>query len=72
MTDRDRIAAVVVEAEDPEGSAIARASAIIEAMSVLARAGYRLLLVQPGEHVIRRRHDRRRRWWHRLSTKEER
>ena len=70
MNDRlesERVAALVVEDVDFEGSAVTRVKAVVNAMSELQRAGLRMVLIDgvSTEVTVRRVEDRRRRWWRR-------
>jgi hypothetical protein len=70
MNDRlesERVAALVVEDVDFEGSAVTRVKAVVNAMSELRRAGLRMVLIDgvSTEVTVRRVEDRRRRWWRR-------
>jgi hypothetical protein len=62
----ERVAALVVEDVDFEGSAMTRVKAVVNAMSELQRAGLRPVLIDVSTEVtVRRVGDRRRRWWRR-------
>jgi hypothetical protein len=63
-TPTERAVAYVVEAPDPEGgSASARAAAVLEAMQSLQRAGFALVLTEPGDVVVRTQDEMPRPWW---------
>jgi hypothetical protein len=68
----ERVAALVVEDVDFEGSAVTRVKAVVNAMSELQRAGLRMVLIDGfrTEVTVRRVEGRRRRWWRSRERKE--
>jgi len=65
MRDRfQEVAAVVMEMRGFEGSTLLRAEHVVEAMELLSRAGYAVLLLPAGTTVrLGEPSTSRRRWW---------
>jgi hypothetical protein len=63
-----RAAAIVTEVPDVEVPPLEQVSAVLDAIEALSRGGFRLVLVERTEVVIRR--NQRRRWWRRPERKE--
>ena len=63
-SDRLEAAGIVLEIPDFEGSALLRAERVLDAMAVLRKAGFTLVLLPAGAAVQVERKPRRR-WWRR-------
>jgi hypothetical protein len=68
-SDRFDTAVAYVAEADVDVPPLEAAGAVLVAMQSLSHAGFRLVLIHPGEVLIRRREERRR-WW-RPSRKEQ-